>query len=126
KGAAGSGRRLPILTTRTYTPELEQSIDMWCASHIKPEEKAGADRNGQPVSFYNGYRPSHGAVILEEEAVDLRVNSWVKWKHGIDLYFVWHGTHWRHIHQGPRGRSPQNVFGYPVTFMYVNTREGAE
>ncbi|WP_158082104.1 glycoside hydrolase domain-containing protein [Paenibacillus ferrarius] len=49
------------------------------------------------------------------------MNSWIKWKHKMDLYFVWHGTHWRHNHQGPRSRTNQNVFGYPVTFMYVNT-----
>lgn len=121
KSSSGSGRDLPILTTRAYAPQLEKAIDIWCSATVRPEELAAAERNGQPTWFYNGYRPSHGSVILEAEAVDFRVNSWVKWKHRIDLYFLWHGTHWRHNHQGPRGRTNQNVFGYPVTFMYVNT-----
>ncbi|MFK7691843.1 DUF4091 domain-containing protein [Paenibacillus sp. HJGM_3] len=120
KGSRGTNPNLPILTTRTPVEELADSIDIWCVPFLRPEEKETADRKGQPIWFYNGYRPSHGSVILEGEAVDLRVNAWVKWKHDVDVYFLWHGTHWRHNHQGPRGRAPQNVFGYPVTFMYVN------
>ncbi len=120
KSSAGPGRKLPIMTTRSYAKDIEHCIDIWCTSHLQLAEKLAADQNGQPIWFYNGYRPSHGSVILEGEAVDLRVNSWVKWKHKLDLYFVWHGTHWRHNHQGPRGRTNQNVFSYPVTFMYVN------
>ncbi|WP_127579332.1 DUF4091 domain-containing protein [Paenibacillus koleovorans] len=126
KSSEGPGRELPILTTRGFAQALEGSIDIWCSSHVTSEGKAGADRNGQPVWFYNGYRPSHGSIILEGDAVDMRVNSWLKWKHNIELYFVWHGTHWRHNHQGPRGRTNQNVYGYPVTFMYINTNQNDE
>lgn len=120
KSSPGPGRELPIMTTRNYAAPIENSIDIWCTSHLKPEEKEAADHKKQPIWFYNGYRPSHGSVILEGEAVDLRVNSWLKWKHSIELYFVWHGTHWKHNQQGPRARTNQNVFGYPVTFMYIN------
>jgi hypothetical protein len=125
KSGSGPGRKLPILTTRTYTADIEKSIDIWCASKISPEEKANGDRNGQPFWFYNGYRPSHGSVILEGDAVDLRVNGWMKWRSGIGTYFLWHGTHWRHNSQGPRGRTHQNVYGYPVTFMYVSKQADA-
>ncbi|TJY44125.1 DUF4091 domain-containing protein [Cohnella pontilimi] len=123
KGSAGAGRRLPFFTTRTYTAEIEHAIDIWCAGMFNREEKSKCDETGKQMWFYNGYRPSHGSVILEGDAVDMRVNAWIQWQHRIDLYFLWHATHWQHNSQGPRGRWHQNVFAYPVTFMHVSDRE---
>jgi hypothetical protein len=123
KSSTGAGRRLPLLTTRTYTPEITESIDIWCAFKIEAEAKAHCSKSGQGLWFYNGYRPYHGSLILEGDAVDLRVNSWLRWRYDIDCYFIWHGTHWRHNFQGPRGRLPQNVFAYPVTFMHLSKEE---
>jgi hypothetical protein len=123
KGSSGAGKHLPIFTTRTYTDEIENAIDIWCAGMFNRDEKSKCDEAGKPMWFYNGYRPSHGSVILEGDAVDLRVNAWIQWQHRIDLYFLWHATHWQHNSQGPRGRWHQNVFAYPVTFMHVSDRE---
>ncbi|WP_308639637.1 DUF4091 domain-containing protein [Paenibacillus silvisoli] len=123
--SAGEGKRLPLLTTRCYTPEIEDAIDIWCAHKIDPESMAHRRATGEKLWFYNGYRPYHGSLILESEAVDMRVNSWLRYRYGIEGYFVWHGTHWKHNHQGPRGRWHQNVYSYAVTFMYVAKNEAA-
>ncbi|WP_177182627.1 DUF4091 domain-containing protein [Paenibacillus sp. OV219] len=123
--SVGAGKRLPLLTTRRYTPEIEDSIDIWCAHKIDPESMEYCRASGDKLWFYNGYRPYHGSLILEAEAVDMRVNSWLRYRYGIKGYFVWHGTHWRHNHQGPRGRWNQNVYSYAVTFMYVAKDEAA-
>jgi hypothetical protein len=118
KSSAGPGKNLPVLTTRPYTEGIEDAIDIWCGSIINAKEKLGADEQGKPTWFYNGYRPSSGAVILEAAAIDLRVNGgWLKWRYDLDNYFLWHSTHWKHNHQGPRGRWHQNVYGHPVTFV---------
>ncbi|RAP75979.1 DUF4091 domain-containing protein [Paenibacillus montanisoli] len=124
-GSPGAGNRLPLFTTRRYTPEIEDAIDIWCAHKIDPESMARSQETGEKLWFYNGYRPYHGSLILEAEAVDMRVNSWLRYRYRIEGYFVWHGTHWRHNHQGPRGRWHQNVYSYAVTFMYVAKDEAA-
>ncbi|SFS68975.1 DUF4091 domain-containing protein [Paenibacillus sp. BC26] len=121
----GSGSRLPLLTTRKFTPEIKDAIDIWCAHTVDPISVQQCAETGDRLWFYNGYRPYHGSIILESEAVDMRVNAWLRWRYGIEGYFIWHGTHWRHNHQGPRGRWNQNVFHYPVTFMYVAKDESA-
>ncbi|SDW16976.1 DUF4091 domain-containing protein [Paenibacillus sp. CF384] len=121
----GSGSKLPLLTTRKFTPEIEDAIDIWCAHTVDPNSAQHCAETGDKLWFYNGYRPYHGSIILEAEAVDMRVNAWLRWRYGIEGYFIWHGTHWRHNHQGPRGRWNQNVFQYPVTFMYVSNNESA-
>jgi len=123
RGSAGPGKRLPILTTRAYDPEIADAIDIWCAHKIDPQTASHCAETADRAWFYNGYRPYHGSLILEAEAVDLRANSWLRWRYGIEGYFIWHGTHWKHNHQGPRGRWHQNVYGYPVTFMYVSNNE---
>ncbi|HEX6972546.1 MAG TPA: glycoside hydrolase domain-containing protein, partial [Limnochordia bacterium] len=123
KGHAGPGAHLPIFTTRNWTPELAGAIDIWCAgTGLDVAAKAERERLGERFWFYNGYRPAAGSVILEADAVDLRVNAWIKWRYRIDTWFLWEGTHWRHNHQGPRAHWHQNVFGYPVTFVQISER----
>lgn len=116
--APGSGASLPVFTTTHYRPELQGAIDIWAAYDgvdlsVLPEIR----RDGGDHWFYNGNRPRYGSVILEAAAVDLRVNSWILYKYGVNTHFIWHGTHWRHNSQGPKGRLHQNVFQNPLTFI---------
>ena len=41
--------------------------------------------------------------------------GWAVFKHDFDLYFFWHGVHWRHNSQ-KQGERKQNVWANPVTF----------
>ncbi len=117
-GNPGPGKRLPVFTTREYTPELDRDIDYWAGYHgvdleMLPKLKA----RGGDHWFYNGARPRYGAEILEAEAVDFRVNAWVKYIYGVSTWFLWEGTHWQHNHQGPKSRLHQRVFNDPITFI---------
>jgi len=114
----GPGKRLPVFTTREHTGQLDGYIDIWAGgrgAHLEalPELK----RRGKDHWFYNGRRPRYGAVILEAEAVDFRVNAWVKYLYEINTWFLWEGTHWRHNMQGPKGLLHQRVFTEPLTFI---------
>ena len=117
KNNPGPGRNLPVFTTRGYGGELLGSIDIWSSgTNVVLENLPAARKNGGDYTFYNGYRPRYGSVILEAAAVDFRVNSWILYKYDISHHFIWHGTHWRHNHQGPKGHLHQNVFTNPLTF----------
>jgi hypothetical protein len=43
------------------------------------------------------------------------VVGWAAFKHDVDLYFYWHGTHWKHNRQ-KQGERRQNVWANPITF----------
>ncbi len=114
----GPGKRLPVFTTRKYTPELDQAIDYWAGyDGVDLEALPKLKRQGKNHWFYNGSRPRYGSVILEAEAVDPRVNAWIKYLYGVDTWFLWEGTHWQHNSQGPKGKLHQRVFTEPLTFI---------
>lgn len=114
----GPGKRLPVFTTRNYTKELDKAIDIW-AGHDGVDLDMMPELRGQGKDhwFYNGARPRYGAVILEADAVDFRVNSWVKYIHNVNTWFLWEGTTWTHNMQGPKGHLHQRVFSEPLTFI---------
>jgi len=118
KSNPGSGSRLPIFTTSGFVQALEDHIDYWAAYNGVDLEKRGyVEEKGGQYWFYNGNRPRYGAIILEAPATDMRVNSWIMYKYEIPLHFLWHGTHWQHNRQGPKGHLHQNVFKRSITFI---------
>ncbi len=117
KNNPGPGRNLQVFTTTGYKEELADAIDFWSSgTGVDLEDLKIARKNGGDFTFYNGYRPRYGSVILEAAAVDFRVNSWILYKYGITHHFIWHGTHWKHNSQGPKGNLHQNVFQNPLSF----------
>ncbi len=117
KSNPGPGKNLQVFTTTSYKEELADAIDFWSSgSGVNLEDLQIARKKGGDFTFYNGYRPRYGSVILEAAAVDFRVNSWILYKYGITHHFIWHGTHWRHNSQGPKGNLHQNVFQNPLSF----------
>ena len=121
-----SGGRLPIFITSEYKKELKDVIDIWNGYQgIKDEKQFKIlKKEGKDHWFYNGNRPFFGSFILEAEAVDLRVNAWIKYLFDINTWFIWHGTHWRHNQQGPKGRLHQRVFNEPLTFINWHFKYG--
>ena len=113
----GPGKSLPVFVTHSYTPDLDGSIDIWCSG---PQgyfiEKAVEEkRKGHEYWIYNGGRPFGGAIVIDAPATDARATIWGCFKHGIPVYFYWHGNHWRHNSQKP-GNRIQNVWAEPITF----------
>jgi len=109
---------MPVHLTREYTEELKDAIDIWDAyDGVELDRLAELKKRGKDYWFYNGNRPRYGSFILEGSAVDMRVNGWIKYLFGIDTWFVWQSTHWRHNSQGPKAHLYQRVFNEPLTFI---------
>ncbi len=118
KSNPGPGNSLPVHLTREYTEELKDAIDIWDAYNgVELDKLPELKKEGKDYWFYNGNRPRYGSFILEGTAVDLRVNGWIKYLFGIDTWFVWQSTHWKHNSQGPKGRLYQRVYNEPLTFI---------
>jgi len=114
----GPGKKLKLQVTTGYVDELNEAIDIWDAYNgVELTRLEGLWAEGKDYWFYNGNRPRYGSVILEGTAVDLRVNGWIKYLFGINTWFVWQSTHWRHNSQGPKGRLHQRIFNEPLTFI---------
>jgi hypothetical protein len=97
----GPGKNIPGLVTVNILPELKGSVDFWSLpSHeIFPPKTMPADFReeisaGRKWGFYNGFRPSSGAVIIDADAIEFRVQPWIMWKYKADQYFYWETTYW--------------------------------
>ncbi|MEA2063058.1 MAG: DUF4091 domain-containing protein [Gemmatimonadota bacterium] len=112
----GPGSRLPVYLTRKYTPEISECIDIW-SGWVDLEVKKKLEKQGKEYSFYNGNRPFWGHTLLECEATDLRVNSWIKYLYQVKTWFIWESTHWEHNSSGPKGNFHQNMFRQPLTYL---------
>jgi hypothetical protein len=113
----GPGRRLPIFVTHSWVPELDDSIDIWCAGpqHVDLARAASERARGRSYWTYNGGRPNGPAIVIDAPATEARALPWAAFKHGIDVYFYWHGVHWLHNSQ-KQGERKQNVWANPITF----------
>ncbi len=79
-------------------------------------KRAEAERaRGRDHWTYNGGRPAGGAIVIDSPATDARVMPWACFKHGVKVYFYWHGVHWRHNRQ-KQGERIQNVWANPIAF----------
>ena len=114
----GIGKFMPLFTTTSYTPELKSIIKYWAGydgldlSILPTIQKLGGDH-----WFYNGNRPRYGSIILEASAVDCRVNSWIMYKYGVNVWFIWNGTQWQHNHSGPKRDLYQRIYSNPLTYI---------
>jgi hypothetical protein len=113
----GPGKSLPIFVTKRYTKELEEAIDIWDSGPQGFDvERARSERaRGRRYWIYNGGRPAGGAIVIDAPATDPRATIWACFKHHIEVYFYWHGVHWRHNSQ-KQGTREQNVWANPITF----------
>jgi hypothetical protein len=113
----GPGGKLPLFLTKRIIPEFQGLVDIWS---IPPQAfdiaAAAAERaKGRRVSFYNGGRPQGPTPVIDAPATEARAVAWAAFKHDVDLYFYWHGDHWRHNRQ-KQGERKQNVWANPITF----------
>ena len=113
----GPGSKLPLFLTKRIIPEFQGLVDIWS---IPPQAfdiaAARAEQaKGRRVSFYNGGRPQGPTPVIDAPATEARAIAWAAFKHDVDLYFYWHGVHWRHNGQ-KQGERNQNVWANPITF----------
>jgi hypothetical protein len=113
----GPGRALPTFVTKRYVKELDGAIDIWDTGpqgfdiEVAKRERA----RGRKYWIYNGGRPAAGAIVIDAPATDPRATIWACFKHDVEVYFYWHGVHWKHNMQ-KQGVREQNVWADPVTF----------
>lgn len=113
----GPGGKLPLFLTKRIISEFQGLVDIWS---IPPQAfdiaAAAAERaKGRRVSFYNGGRPQGPTPVIDAPATEARAIAWAAFKNDVDLYFYWHGVHWRHNGQ-KQGERNQNVWANPITF----------
>jgi hypothetical protein len=113
----GPGSKLPLFLTKRIIPEFQGLVDIWS---IPPQAFDVAAANteqakGRRVSFYNGGRPQGPSPVIDAPATEARAVAWAAFKHDVDLYFYWHGVHWRHNRQ-KQGERNQAVWANPITF----------
>jgi hypothetical protein len=113
----GPGRALPVFVTKRYVPELAEAIDIWCAPpQFFDIARASSERaRGRAYWTYNGGRPNGPALLIDAPATEARAMAWALFKHGVEVYFYWHGVHWQHNRQ-KQGERRQNVWVNPITF----------
>jgi hypothetical protein len=113
----GPGKGLPIFVTKHWVPELDESIDIWCAGPQRFDvERAAKERaRGRAYWTYNGGRPNGPAIVIDAPATEARMIAWAAFKHDVVTYFYWHGVHWRHNGQ-KQGERNQDVWANPITF----------
>ena len=113
----GPGARLPVFVTKHWVSELDGAIDVWCAGpqHVDLARVEQERSRGRGYCTYNGGRPNGPAIVIDAPATEARVVGWAVFKHGLDLYFYWHGVHWQHNRQ-KQGERQQDVWKNPITF----------
>ena len=113
----GPGAKLPVFVTHSWVEELDPAIDFWCAGpqHVDLARVAQEKAKGRQYCTYNGGRPDGPAIVIDAPATEARAMAWAVFKHDLDLYFYWHGVHWRHNSQ-KQGERNQDVWKDPVTF----------
>ncbi len=125
KSNPGPGNKVKIQVTTGYVEELKDAVDIWDAFNgVELDRLEGLQKEGKDYWFYNGNRPRYGSVILEGTAVDLRVNGWIKYLFGINTWFVWQSTHWKHNSKGPKGGLQQRIFNEPLTYINDHMESG--
>ena len=114
----GPGGKLPLLVTMRPRPEVEGAVDIWAtvADNVSLDQVGPQAAKGRRWWFYNGMRPMSGALTTDTWGTDPRVQPWIAFTRGIELWFYWESTHWQHNHQGPRAHLDQNVWVDPITF----------
>jgi hypothetical protein len=96
----GPGKRLQTLCTvslprqQKYMPSVDIAFELWGQKDVYEKALAKLKAEHGKVMTYNGWRPSAGTFMIEDDGVALRVDGWIQFKHGIDRWFYWAGTNY--------------------------------
>jgi hypothetical protein len=105
RSSPGPGKKLEVFCTVHLNPRLYGIVDVWgltVQSGYKDPRFDGETvgfvvdkvterrRQGDRFALYGGTRPSFGVGnALDDFATAFRVNTWIAWKYGVDMYFQW-------------------------------------
>ncbi|WP_338667633.1 DUF4091 domain-containing protein [Pseudodesulfovibrio methanolicus] len=115
----GSGHRLktfctvPLPVKQQYMSDVDIALEGWGQKDVYQKALAKLKAEKGKVMTCNGWRPSSGTFMIEDDGVALRVNGWIQFKHNIDRWFFWAGTNY---HNPSTVRYQTNVFREACTF----------
>jgi len=119
----GPGKRLKTLCTvplprqQQYMPSVDIAFELWGDKDVYKKALAKLKADNGKVMTYNGWRPSGGTFMTEDDGLALRVNGWIQYKHDIDRWFYWAGTNYRNA---STRKHQINVFRQARTFGRKN------
>lgn len=97
-------RRLAVGWTCSEPPETQPvDLPIVAASHYDPARARASAAAGKRVWIYNGFRPSTGSFLLDDEAVSPRVQGWLAKLFAIPRWFYWESTFWFDGNKGGKG-----------------------
>lgn len=118
----GPGNRLPTMATVAapsawkHAPSLDIPTSTLTVGDTATWQQAVEHYHRDPgrrLFMYNGYRPSSGCLVTEDDGVALRELAWGQYKMHIERWFVWESTYYDN-YQGGQGET--NVFRKAQTF----------
>ena len=115
----GPGNQMKTLCTTSlvnkqkYMPSVDLSFMMWGDTEVWEKAVNYFRLKNQEVYAYNGWRPSTGTFMTEDDGIALRVNGWIQFKHKIARWFYWASTNYRNP---SRVKYETNVFKEAQTF----------
>ena len=119
KGNPGPGQRLKSLVTinivraHQFMPSADIAFMAWGDKVVwEPIAKKYLEE-GKTYWAYNGWRPSNGSFVIEDDGVALRVLGWTQFKHHIGRWFYWQSTSYKN---GSHVSVETNVFQTAWTF----------
>ena len=124
----GPGKNLHRFFTKEYVYYgFADAIDIWSLSAqpgIRLNDLAALKPKGNLFSTYDGTRPMWGNTeLIDDYATDCRVNPWISWKYGIDLFFFWTTSFYaEHLPPNPNAMNVWNENYIPGGTPYGATR----
>lgn len=125
KENSGPGKKLKTLCTTSlpnqqqYMPAVDIAFELWGQTDVYENALTRLRDEGGEVMTYNGWRPSAGTFMIEDDGLALRVNGWIQFKHRIDRWFYWAGTNY---YNPSRSNYKTNVFREACTFGRKNEK----
>ncbi len=101
KSNPGTGSRLKSLCTivlprqQIFMPSVDIAFMFWGQRDIWESALSKMKDENPTIMTYNGWRPSSGTFMIEDDGVALRVNGWIQFKHNISRWFYWASTNYK-------------------------------
>jgi hypothetical protein len=97
----GPGQRLKTLSTialpqqQMHLPSVDIAFMLWGQRDVWEKALGKLKSTNGEIMSYNGWRPSSGTFMIEDEGIALRLNGWIHFKHDISRWFYWASTNYR-------------------------------
>lgn len=117
----GPGSQLDSMATvwltaaQANTPSLDIAGTGFTVGITDQWENAIAQLEANPAKehiMYNGRRPTHGSLALEDEGVALRVTPWAQFKKKVDRWFAWESTYYNNYQSITDPQTDQKTCDY--------------